>query len=144
MIEPIVGKEFPAKVIPLINDARQSIRIVVFDWRWYPTQPGNPVQIFNQALIGAARRGVKVQAILNFEDIANVLRAEGIEAKKLITKNLVHVKLMIIDNDWVVIGSHNYTQSAFTANMEVSVALDDPPIIARFVDYFTNLWTAYG
>jgi phosphatidylserine/phosphatidylglycerophosphate/cardiolipin synthase-like enzyme len=144
MVEPIIGKEFPVKVVPLINESRYSIRIVVFDWRWYPSQPGNPVQLFNQAIVGAVRRGVKVQAITNIEDVVRVLKSVGVDAKKLITKNLVHVKLMIIDDALVVVGSHNYTQSAFTANMEVSVILDSPVPQVRFIDFFNHLWTAYG
>ncbi len=56
-METIIGKEFPQKVIPLIEQAKTSIDIVVFDWRWYPQDPGASVQLFNQAIVRAVRRG---------------------------------------------------------------------------------------
>ena len=112
-------------VIPLIDKAVNSIKIVVFDWRWYMNDPGNPCQLFNQSIVRAKNRGVKIKVISNIPDIVVRLNALGIEAKKLLTPNLVHVKMMIIDEEVMIIGSHNYTQNAFTMNYELSVILED-------------------
>jgi hypothetical protein len=49
MIEAISGKQFPEKVIPLLDNSVKSIDIVVFDWRWYPNDPAASAQLFNQA-----------------------------------------------------------------------------------------------
>jgi len=144
MIETIIGKQFPQKVIPLIDAAKRSIDIVVFDWRWYPQDPGASVQLFNQALVRAVRRGVKIRAIANNDEIINTLKSVGIEAKKLLSKKLVHVKLMILDNQKVVVGSHNYTQSAFQMNFELSVLLDEPLNISDFFSFFNNLFMSNG
>jgi phosphatidylserine/phosphatidylglycerophosphate/cardiolipin synthase-like enzyme len=136
----VVGKQFPDVVIPLIDAAKSSIKIIVFDWRWYPSEPGNPAQLFNQAIARSLKRGVDVAAIVNHEDIKRTLETLGVKVKKLPTKNLVHVKLMIIDNQVAILGSHNYTQSAFTLNFELSVALFNPPEIGRLISFFDNLW----
>jgi len=112
-VQTIIGSEFPKKVIPLIDQAKRSIEIIVFDWRWYPQNPGSTVQLFNQSLVRAARRKVKIRAIANNNEIISTLTNVGIDAKKIISKKLVHSKLMIIDNRILIIGSHNYTQSAF-------------------------------
>jgi len=125
MIESIVGKEFPAKVIPLIDNAHHSIRIIVFDWRWYPNDPANPVQLFNQAIIRAVRRGVRVSIVTNVPEVANILKQNGCIVNKPISDKLIHAKMMLIDSDILVIGSHNYTQNAFTMNFEVSVIIPD-------------------
>lgn len=143
-METIIGKEFPKKVIPLIEQAKTSIDIVVFDWRWYPQDPGNPVQLFNQAIVRACRRGVKVRVIANNNEIISTLKSLGVQAKKLLTKNLVHSKLMLIDGETAIMGSHNYTQSAFTMNFEVSTILKGREELQRFVDYFNNLFSNYG
>jgi phosphatidylserine/phosphatidylglycerophosphate/cardiolipin synthase-like enzyme len=139
-MEAIIGSEFPKKVIPLIDSAKQSIKIVVFDWRWYPNDPGNPVQLFNQALVRAVRRGVDVLAISNVADIVGILKNVGIKAKHIFTKNIIHAKMMIIDDETIIIGSHNYTQSAFTMNQEISVIIKGQEDISRFVNFFTNLY----
>jgi len=139
-MQPIIGKEFPEKVIPLIDEAKNSIDIVVFDWRWYPNDPGSSAQLFNQALVRAARRGVKIRAIANNDEIINILKSVGIEAKKLISKKLLHCKLMIIDDETIITGSHNYTQNAFQMNLELSVILKVGDEVKRFLDFFNNLY----
>jgi len=140
MMQPIIGKEFPNKVIPLIDSAKHSIDIIVFDWRWYPQNPGSPVQLFNQALVRAVRRGVKVRAIANNNEIISTLKNVGVEAKKLLTPRLVHVKLMVIDGQKVILGSHNYTESAFQMNYELSVLLDEVEPDNQFLEFFNNLY----
>ena len=136
----VIGKEFPAKVIPLIDRAKSEIRIIVFDWRWYPNDPSNPVQLFNQALVRASRRGVSVSVITNSNDIVSILCDLGIKAKKPSTANLIHVKLMLLDNELLVIGSHNYTQSAFTMNYEVSLIVAGAFDTKRLTDFFGSLF----
>jgi phosphatidylserine/phosphatidylglycerophosphate/cardiolipin synthase-like enzyme len=140
--ETIIGREFPEKVIPLIEAAKKSIEIIVFDWRWYPQDPGASVQLFNQAIIRAARRDVKIRVIANCEDIIKILTGQNIEAKKLVSKKLVHCKLMIIDGQDIVIGSHNYTQSAFQMNYELSLILFGPENVAEFSSFFNNLFAS--
>ena len=139
-MQTVIGQEFPTKVIPLIDGAKSNIRIVVFDWRWYANDPGSSVQLFNQAIIRAARRNVQVKAICNFESVVSALIACGCVARKLTTKNLVHVKLIIIDDKIVVIGSHNFTQNAFTTNHEASVIFEDTENSQILIKFFDELW----
>jgi phosphatidylserine/phosphatidylglycerophosphate/cardiolipin synthase-like enzyme len=139
-VQTIIGSEFPKKVIPLIDQAKRSIEIIVFDWRWYPQNPGSTVQLFNQSLVRAARRKVKIRAIANNNEIISTLTNVGIDAKKIISKKLVHSKLMIIDNRILIIGSHNYTQSAFQMNMETSLIIENDSTVERFLRFFNNLF----
>ena len=143
-METIIGKEFPQKVIPLIENAKKTMDIIVFDWRWYPQDPGAQCQLFNQAIIRATRRGVTVRAIANNDEIVRILNQNGCQAKKLLTKRLVHCKIMIIDGGTVITGSHNYTESAFQMNLELSVILDGVEKIAEFSNFFTNLFNNHG
>jgi phosphatidylserine/phosphatidylglycerophosphate/cardiolipin synthase-like enzyme len=68
------------------------------------------------------------------------LRSVGAEVKKHLSTHLLHAKLMIIDEDTVITGSHNYTQSAFTANYELSVILTELENIEQFNLFFRNIW----
>jgi phosphatidylserine/phosphatidylglycerophosphate/cardiolipin synthase-like enzyme len=141
MFEPISGREYPQKVIPLIESAKNSIDVVVFDWRWYPNDSGASCQLFNQAIIRAVRRGVKIRAVANNDQIIQILKNEGCEAKRLKTTKLVHSKLMIIDKKIIIMGSHNFTQSAFQMNLELSVILSGDGWEDSFLSFFNNLWT---
>lgn len=139
-VEAIIGKNYPKQVIPLIENAKSSIKIVIFDWRWYPDDPANPVQLFNQAIIRAVRRGVKVSVVANCDEVLRILKQQGCETKKPITKNLIHAKMLIFDDESLVIGSHNLTQYAFTMNHEISVFLSGVEEMKPFLQFFNSLF----
>lgn len=140
-MQTILGKNYPSVVIPLIDKARHSIKIVVFDWRWYENDPGNPCQLFNSAIVRASRRGIVIEACVNSEKIAKPLTTNGINVKIPISKNLMHTKFIIIDDEIVIMGSHNFSQSAFTTNFETSVVFEEPLQVNEFVLFFHNIWS---
>lgn len=136
----IIAKEFPKVVIPLIDSAKHSIDIVVFDWRFYKNDPSNPVSQFNIAISRACRRNINVRCLVQSSDIVDRLTELGCWAKKLESKKILHSKLLIIDKKCVIIGSHNYTQNAFTSNHESSVCVSFENENNRLVEYFNNLF----
>jgi phosphatidylserine/phosphatidylglycerophosphate/cardiolipin synthase-like enzyme len=139
-VRTIIGAEYPKKVIPLIDGAKRSILMCMFEWRWYKDDFSHPVSLFNSALLRAHRRGVKVRILTNYVELIEFVTSLGFNAKKWPDKSLLHSKFLIIDGEKCVIGSHNITQSAFTSNMETSIILDDPDDILRFSNYFEMLW----
>lgn len=139
-METIIGKNYPRQVIPLIESAKHSIKIVVYDWRWYANDPANPCQIFNASIVRASNRGVTVQAVVNSESIRAPLLVNNIDARIPISKNLIHTKMLIIDDEILVMGSHNFSQSAFTLNFETSMVIRDKVEISKFVELFDSLW----
>jgi phosphatidylserine/phosphatidylglycerophosphate/cardiolipin synthase-like enzyme len=136
----IIAKQFPQVVIPLVDNALHSIRVLAFDWRFYPTQPGNPVTLFNMAIARAARRGVEVRALVNNDAIVAALRKQGSAARRLHSTKMLHSKLLIFDETKIVIGSHNLTQHAFLMNEEASVLCTLPDANNEFVRYFDHLF----
>jgi len=140
-METIIGKNYPKQVIPLIDRAVKSIKIVVFDWRWYENDPANPCQLFNASIVRAQKRGVNVQACVNSNAIAKPLMENKIDVKIPVSKNLIHTKFIIIDDEILVMGSHNFSQSAFTTNYETSIINKDPLQINEFVLFFHSIWS---
>jgi len=139
--QPIIGKEIAGKVIPLIQKAKVSIEIIVYDWRWYPNEPGINIQKFNNEIINAAKRNIIIKVIAEPEKTRQILNQNRVEAKKLISKKTIHTKLMLINGEIAIIGSHNYTKNAFNLNEEVSIITDDKETIDRLKEYFNNLWS---
>lgn len=137
---PIVGADYPKKVIPLLDNAKKNIDLISYDWRWYPNQPGHVVQQFNIALVNAVRRGVIVRAVVNRVEILPTLANVGIVARKMRDKRTLHTKLVIIDSEILVIGSHNFTRNAFGSNVETSIAVSIPPGETRFQNFFDTLF----
>ena len=140
LIKTIIGAEYPKKVIPLIDSAKHTIFMCMFDWRWYPKDFTHPVSLFNSALLRAHRRKVEVKILTNYAEVIEFVNALGLNAKQWPENNLLHSKFIIIDGKICIMGSHNITQSAFTSNMETSVILDDLTDVSRFSNYFLTLW----
>lgn len=138
---PLIGRDFPNYVIPLIDAAKSSIDLCVYDWRFYPDRPGHPVSQFNQALIRAVRRGVKVRALLNSPLIVPILAQNGIKATTPKDKRVLHSKFILIDSSGLIIGSHNFTSNAFTSNLECSVYHAECEAAPRFAQFFNTLYT---
>lgn len=139
-METIIGKEFAGKVIPLLEQAKNNINIAVYAWYWYTENIGSEIQKFNNAIINAAKKGVDVKVITNTTKTINVLFENKVKAKEIKTKGSLHAKLIIIDDKIAILGSHNYTMSAFTLNHEVSIKTEEKEVVDRLKIYFNNLW----
>lgn len=135
-----LSSEFSAGLLELIESAKRSIYIFMFDWRWYKDDFSCDVSLINQALVRAARRGVKVQALLNYAELEEQLNKLSITAKKANVKKLLHAKSIVIDEEIVVVGSHNWSKEAMTANVEMSVAVYDADLAKRVITYFQTIW----
>ena len=137
---PIISKQFPKIVIPLIDSAVSYIDIIVFDWRIYPKDPACAVSLFTSSVIRAVTRGVRVRVLVQNDGVVNYLKNLGVKAKKLNTKKILHTKLLMVDLKKVVIGSHNYTQHAFSSNEEASLFVNMGTEQHAFLEYFNNLY----
>ena len=137
---PIISKDFPKVVIPLIDSALYNIDIIVFDWRFYKNDPASPVSLFNHAIARAVKRGVFVRCLVQNKGIVDILGGLGCDARQLASKRILHTKLLIVDGKRIVLGSHNYTQNAFTSNHEASIFFTLAQEKNAFTEYFTNLF----
>jgi phosphatidylserine/phosphatidylglycerophosphate/cardiolipin synthase-like enzyme len=141
---PIISKDFPKVVIPLIDSAVFSIDIIVYDWRFYRNDVASPVSLFNQSIARACSRGVIVRCLVQNDSVIDELKKLGCNAKKIHSSKLLHTKLMIIDKVNVIMGSHNYTQNAFSSNEEASIYVIMRDENNGLVQYFNNLFGIYG
>lgn len=139
-VTALIGYKFVDAAIAAIESAEKEIAIVVYDWRFYPLNHRHPVMRFLKALQAARARGVVVRVLNNRESVLATLRGYGFVCKRYHGEKLVHAKMMLIDGRRVLVGSHNYTQSGFSANLEVSLLLDSPELARELGEYFNNLW----
>lgn len=137
---PIIGSDYPKKVIPLIDKAKKNIDIAVFDWRWYPDDLSHSVSLFNSALVRARNRGVVVRCVTDSALLGPVLSSVDFKWRQLSDRRTLHAKFLIIDSKILIIGSHNFTKNAFGSNIEASVVVDIPEGQTRFIDFFNNLF----
>lgn len=116
---------FPA-VRREIRAAKKDIIVTVYVFRVYPhANPKSPTFVLLQELLEARRRGVKVRVILERtcwqnETAREMLAAGGVDARYASGGNLLHQKVVVIDDDTCLVGSHNWSDSALKFNHEVS------------------------
>ena len=137
----LIKREYPKEVIPLIEKAKNSIKIIVYEWRWYENQLGSSIQLFNNAIIRAKKRGVEVKAVLKNQKISKKLKDQKIWVNEVDFSKTLHVKLIILDNEIVILGSHNFTLNAFHINDEVSVIIRSPEIVEKLLKHFGDYFT---
>ncbi|MBA3065843.1 hypothetical protein FP828_05085, partial [bacterium] len=146
---PLFNKEYDAEITSLIQEAKESIFIVM-----YCIQPGenkyHPVHKVLQELFEARRRGVEIEVILEIDDKGGYLNEQNVKAKEILEKEgikvhfdsggtVTHVKLIIIDDYITVVGSHNWTYTAFALNNEASVVIEGSEVATEFYRYFRTI-----
>jgi len=150
-VDPIVGGAFFPKAVDLINHASKSVSICIFTARYYRGQSRNPVNDLFDALRRAACRGVSVRILLNqnFQDdgshmhnkfIVLYFKSPNLQAAMGGKSTRLHAKLILIDDDYTIIGSHNYSARAQKTNFETSVIIKSKETCAFFKQEFERLW----
>jgi phosphatidylserine/phosphatidylglycerophosphate/cardiolipin synthase-like enzyme len=137
----IIGANYAKEVCALLDTAKTTIEILMYDWVWYKADFSCDMSLVNSALVRAVRRGVKIRAITNKSDITEQLNLLGIEARPWGKSKAMHAKVLIVDSLFCVIGSHNLTQNAMGLNIEISVRVLDENIGNSLTNYFNSLWS---
>ncbi len=123
----------------LIKSAKKSLKI---------SEEEVPEGVIFNALKAAAGRGVKVQLV---EPYSNLKRAEGRYALselekagvkvKTIKSPYIHAKMMIVDANYLFIGSENVSYTSLYQNREVGVILSNSSLISKATQRFNELWS---
>lgn len=139
MLKLLIGRQYPDELMESIKKSIVSIKILMYDWRWYSHQSGSKIQKLNNEIIKAKKRGVDVRVILNTAHIKRILESCKIKVFVTNASRTMHIKLVLIDEKILFIGSHNFSINAFEINHEMSLMLDDKETIARCLLFFNNI-----
>ncbi|MEZ4316767.1 MAG: phospholipase D-like domain-containing protein [Myxococcota bacterium] len=124
-------------VRPLIQNAKDRIDIGVF----FLTH-----KYIAKDLMDAHNRGVKVRAIIDATSAKNgytkheLLRAAGIPVKIENWGGKMHMKSAVIDGQYVITGSMNWTSAGESGNDENTVILRSEKHARQYEAYFQTLW----
>ncbi len=139
---------YPA-LIGQIGAAQKSIDLVMYLWKISARIDNKPGELV-RALGAAGRRGVTVRVVLENSghdeelnrtnrEAAAQLQLEGITAVFDSPAVTTHVKMVVVDQRFCLIGSHNLTQSALGRNHEISILLDNPRLAGELGTYVESL-----
>ncbi len=135
------------KVVPsLLAAAEREILAALSDIRAYSTDATDPLL---SALEGAAHRGVSVYLLVEISDrpfypeqeaaLARLRRA-GAKVREDSPDITLHAKFLVMDEQWVIVGSTPWTKTALTASVQVDLAVEEPELAALFRRFFFYLW----
>jgi phosphatidylserine/phosphatidylglycerophosphate/cardiolipin synthase-like enzyme len=142
------GADFTSTVAGLIDDARERVWVMVYVMR-SSGDADDPVRHLITALERAHQRGCDVRVVLDASkkwrsdeidqkhvDASALLTSLGIPVLVDDLKTRSHSKVVLIDHDLAVIGSHNWTFSALRLNRELSLVVQDARIVADAAGMF--------
>ena len=134
-----------------INQAKQRIWCMHYVTR-LGDQKEHPVNHVCDLLIQAKQRGVDVRIVLDNSDpnatypgpdnsaVVQLFRQNNIPVFLDEIEKTTHAKIVLADNQ-VFIGSHNWTNWALTKNREISVLSNDPQIINQIELLFEEIFS---
>ncbi len=136
-------------LVDYIREADRSIDVAMFIIKTTKSKQNRPRKLINE-LIKAQKRGVRVRVILEksgYEDSINEenqkvsrrLRKHGITVLFDSIKTTTHTKLVIVDQRFSFVGSHNLTHSALAYNHELSLLIDNRQLAHELTNYIETL-----
>lgn len=122
-------------LLALLGSAKQTIQLE--DEEFYD-QPSE------DALVAAARRGVRVEVVLpsgatsESADISR-LKTGGVHVR-LLTAPYPHAKLVVVDGEVAFIGSENFSATSLDQNREVGIVLADHSALGVLTQVYAQDW----
>jgi len=108
-------------------------------------------------LVAAHKRGVRVRVLLDGRMTRRWSQAGELEEHEVPLRRVVlprktedhsdpafHHKFAVVDEETVVTGSFNWTDSAQQDNMELVISSDESGLVERFEQLFEQLWDSAG
>lgn len=138
--EIVCDQEYFEKVSLSIEEATRTIYVVQF-----LVAIGDTVAALIDGLVDARDRGVEVYVLLDEGPEYNVYAKEYMEQRGLQVRldgneKTIHSKILIIDNETLIIGSTNWSDNSIDNNNEANALIKDPRVAAYFERYFWNVW----
>lgn len=131
------GKSCRSAIISKIKSAKNTLKICVF------TISDNEI---SSEIIKAYKRGVAVKILSDNDKSFDMgsdieqLSKTGVKIKIDQSDSHMHHKFCLIDHEYLITGSYNWTRSAAERNQENIVISKDVSLIRSFNNEFEKLW----
>lgn len=137
----VTDRAWETRAKSMIAGAKQSVDVVHLEFLMY-----SPEDIsIADSLENAAGHGVDVRVLLDDDVDDNFARVDGLEVAGIDAKldnwnGTTHVKMIIVDDSQVLVGSTNLSKSSLHFNHEANLWITDKAAVPEYVDYFDALW----
>jgi phosphatidylserine/phosphatidylglycerophosphate/cardiolipin synthase-like enzyme len=134
-----------------IQSAKESIYLISYLFLLYDYQGAYSNRLLDD-FIAAHERGVDVHVILEYpkpeymeeegpknQEAYEKLQAAGIDVRFDSAERTTHSKILIIDKETIIAGSHNYSFNGLKYNNETSLLLRDRNKAEKLIEYFGKI-----
>lgn len=136
-VKDISDRAYEPAIIELLDNAKESIILSMYILK---PEEGGPISLLMNDLEEAIERGVSVEIYLNTREDRGAadrnilkkhleaLKKKGAKIYEFTPRYRLHDKVIIVDNQYVVEGSVNWSVSAIKSNYESAVLIDSPEL----------------
>jgi len=150
IVTPLPGNTYLPMLRKIVGGAKTSVDVIQYQWNFYPYERTLPLQQFNQDVMNMIRRGVKFRILLNVENITHKItrinqqteknfKSVGATVKYGPSNIITHSKLFIVDDNYVILGSHNLSKKSVSQNDETSILINSREAVKEYRRYFELL-----
>jgi len=143
--------QFGPTIKMLIEQAKKTIAISTFKLEKKDKTATDPTNAILNAMIAKKRNGIKVRCLFNWHTnqklvprtnivAGRYLKTAGVEVRHLKYNRCCHAKILIIDNERAVVGSHNLSVKSLTSNFEISYLLADIESVSALSSIYDKSW----
>jgi len=147
----LTDRDYYYSVRDTLQEANSSIIVVMYSMIYDPEDSFDWANDLIRELVNAKDRGVNVTVIIEYRtyfgymdrnlEAYTYLSSNGVSVKLDNDTDTDHLKLVIIDDKIVYVGSHNWSESALYYNHETSIKIISEEIAQTFKQYIE---TNYG
>jgi len=149
MVDVLLDKEYYQSVKDDLGNASETILVAMYSMIYDPGDLDDWANNLIEELVSAKDRGVNVTVIIENRTYFGYMN-ENLEAYQYLSGNGVtvqfdnendtdHMKLVVIDDNIVYVGSHNWSESGLYYNHETSVKIVSEDIARIFTAYFETI-----
>lgn len=150
-IIPLYDEDFSNLVYRLIKSAAKKIYITSYKLEPRKGPKARRINALIAELFNARSRNVDIRILLNFYEnhkatsninwyASRVFQRNGIIIKYPSSGRTLHQKIILIDDVYIIIGSHNLSVQSLAQNIELSFLLQDDMIYKEAEMKFLQHW----
>jgi len=134
-----------------IHDAKKTVYISTFKTEINKKSSSKPLKSFFEMLATKKAAGVDVRLITNKQGeqgyvphtnayVTNYLKKNGVAVRHLRNSRICHAKLIIVDDEFAIFGSHNLSLKSCASNFEISYLTTEKHTVAELVALYIKVW----
>lgn len=137
-----VNSAFFPKLKAMLEGASTSIDIIIYNWHFYVNDLTCNTSQINQIITQKIKQGINVRVVVGNITLYHRLKKLGADVRYNKLRGLNHAKLVLVDNKFCSVGSHNFSENAWSRNEEASVLSNDEQFIMQAKKYFNVLYNS--